>query len=67
MLGVKVSLKKANTIKKYLINKDLLNNNFRMIKKHDCVIFPIKKRFIKKNVEISEENFLKCKKKKKLD
>ena len=64
MLGVKVSLKKANTIKKYLINKDLLNNNFRMIKKHDCVIFPIKKRFIKKNVEISEENFLKCKKKK---
>ncbi|NQU98321.1 class I SAM-dependent methyltransferase family protein [Candidatus Woesearchaeota archaeon] len=62
MIGAKVSLKKAEEVKKFIINKGLLLNDYWMVRLKNGVIFPVKKKFEKTNVEFVSRVFKKIEK-----
>ncbi|MBC8500499.1 MAG: class I SAM-dependent methyltransferase family protein [DPANN group archaeon] len=62
MLGVKVPLNKAEKTKKFLIKNGLLDFNYLSLKKENFIVFPVIKKFKKRDVIFSNEKFSKKKK-----
>lgn len=63
MLGVKVPLRKAEKIKKYLMKKGLVNYDYISIKEENSIIFPVTKKFTKFGIKFVDEEFSKKPKK----
>jgi len=62
MLGVKVPLNKAEKTKKFLIKNGLLDFNYLSLKKENFIVFPVIKKFKKRDAIFSNEKFSKKKK-----
>ncbi|MCF7872523.1 tRNA (guanine-N1)-methyltransferase [Candidatus Woesearchaeota archaeon] len=59
MLGIKIPLGIAEKIKREIIEKDALDNNYKYIKEKEYIIFPLKKQIKVEGAEISEFDFVK--------
>ncbi|MCF7866992.1 class I SAM-dependent methyltransferase family protein [Candidatus Woesearchaeota archaeon] len=57
MLGIKVPLNIAEKVKIEIIEKDVLDNNYRYIKEKEHIIFPIKKKISIRDTKIADFNF----------
>jgi len=62
MKGIKILKKESNKIRKYLIENNFLNLDFKSIIQDDYIIFPLKNKVDKLNYKIKEYNFEKKKK-----
>ena len=64
MLGAKTPLKNAEKLKNYLIKNDLMREKYKVKKDDKNIVFPVKKDFSMKKVDLVEEDFAKMQKRK---